>query len=150
MLQGRGNSTCCESQIREVLSIAATGRRHLNILVVDDEEVGREITREILKGAGHRVAAAPNGAVAVEMVARDAYDLVLLDLDMPVMDGFAAAPAIRALPGAAPSLTIVALTARDSEDDRHRAAEAGMDGFLTKPFRLRNIEPWLQGSRRPL
>ena len=128
----------------------APGQLPLNILVVDDEDVGREMTGELLKSAGHHVMAAKDGAEAVERVARRVFDLVLMDIDMPVMDGFAATRAIRALPSFARSVKIVALTARTSDEDRRRATQAGMDGFVTKPFRLRHLEPWIQASARPL
>ena len=122
--------------------------KSLQVLVVDDDEVSRELVTELLKAAGYEVTIARDGSEALGMAAAKVFDLVLMDLDMPVMDGLAATRAIRQLPGLARSVTIVILTGRSSDDDRRAALHAGANGFVTKPFRIINIAPWLDAELR--
>lgn len=109
----------------------ATG---LRVLMAEDNPVNALLARALLERAGCVVDTVGDGAEAVEHLSQAAYDLVLLDLHMPVLDGLAAARAIRALPGAAAATPLIALTAAASEDDRRAARRAGMDDFLTKPL----------------
>ena len=104
------------------------------ILLVDDDAIVRDFTAAILEPAGYVVALAVDGAEAVEAVRHARYDMVLMDLDMPVMDGFAASRAIRALGDAADRLPLVAITARPEADDLTDRWAAGIDGSLMKPF----------------
>ena len=108
------------------------------ILLVEDNELNREIAQEILREYGFRVATAENGAVAVEKVSTAApgsYDLVLMDVQMPVMDGYTATRQIRALENPAlAGVPILAMTANAFDEDRRRAMESGMNGFLSKPI----------------
>ncbi|MEY2689631.1 MAG: hypothetical protein RL375_3830 [Pseudomonadota bacterium] len=103
------------------------------ILLVDDEPVNREVTQEMLGAVIARVDVADNGADAVRLVGRNPYDLILMDIQMPGMDGLEATRLIRAMPGGA-TTRIVALTANAYADDKARCLAAGMDGFLAKPF----------------
>ena len=109
-----------------------------HILLVEDNELNREIAQEILREYGFRVDTAENGAVAVEKVSTAApgsYDLVLMDVQMPVMDGYTATRQIRALDDPARAkLPILAMTANAFDEDRRRAMESGMTGFLSKPI----------------
>ena len=108
------------------------------ILLVEDNELNREIAQEILREYGFRVDPAENGAVAVEKVSTAApgsYDLVLMDVQMPVMDGYTATRQIRALENPAlAGVPILAMTANAFDEDRRRAMESGMNGFLSKPI----------------
>ena len=108
------------------------------ILLVEDNELNREIAQEILREYGFRVDTADNGAVAVEKVSTAApgsYDLVLMDVQMPVMDGYTATRQIRALENPAlAGVPILAMTANAFDEDRRRAMESGMNGFLSKPI----------------
>ena len=108
------------------------------ILLVEDNELNREIAQEILREYGFRVDPAENGAVAVEKVSTAApgsYDLVLMDIQMPVMDGYTATRQIRALENPAlAGVPILAMTANAFDEDRRRAMESGMNGFLSKPI----------------
>ncbi|RKT58041.1 signal transduction histidine kinase [Azonexus fungiphilus] len=110
-------------------------RRHAGrrVLLVEDEPVNREIALMLLDEAGLVAEAAEDGQVAVDKVAAGAYDLVLMDMQMPRMDGLEATRQIRRLPGGA-LLPIVAMTANAFAEDRARCLAAGMDDFLTKPI----------------
>jgi CheY-like chemotaxis protein/nitrogen-specific signal transduction histidine kinase len=103
------------------------------ILVVEDNAINRQVAREVLEGFGAAVDTAENGLLAVERVRQSLYDAVLMDVQMPVMDGLAATRAIRQLPGGG-DLPIVALTAHALAEDRLRCLEAGMNDYLTKPL----------------
>ena len=103
------------------------------ILLVEDEPINREIVEAMLADAGLFVEFAPDGAVAVELAASKAYDLILMDMQMPRMDGLEATRRIRAMPCNA-ATPIVALTANAFDDDRARCLEAGMVGFISKPI----------------
>ena len=108
------------------------------ILLVEDNELNSEITVEILNGYGCQVDTAENGAEAVKKIKNSKpgdYDLVLMDVQMPVMNGYEAARQIRALNDPAlAGITILAMTANAFDEDKKKALECGMDGFLTKPI----------------
>jgi PAS domain S-box-containing protein len=117
----------------------ARPRYDAQILVVDDYGVNQEIARDLLEELGCRVDLASNGREGVDAVARGRYDLVLMDCQMPLMDGFQATAAIRQHEAAAGSLPpsrlpIVALTANAMRGDRDLCLAAGMDDYLSKPF----------------
>ncbi len=119
---------------------AAPGRRvsqrALRVLVVDDHVVNQAVVSAVLRKWGHAVATALDGQEAVDKVAAESFDLVLMDLQMPEMDGLQATRLIRAreLSLALPRLPIVAMTARAMTEDRDQCRDAGMDGFLSKPL----------------
>jgi len=104
------------------------------ILVVDDDPVIQTLVSAVLEKAGHEVVLADDGAGAVAAAARDAFDLILIDLNMPVMDGAEAAGHIRAAEGTRRHVPIVALTATADQGERDRCLALGVDAFLTKPF----------------
>ncbi len=106
----------------------------MRILVADDVLTNRELAQALLERAGHVVTLAENGQQAVEAVRRHPPDLVLMDINMPVMDGLEAMRAIRALPGAVGKLPIIALTASAFPADLQRFVAAGMNGHVTKPI----------------
>jgi two-component system sensor histidine kinase/response regulator len=120
-------------------------RLPLKILVAEDNHVNQELARAILERAGHRITLAANGQEALEAARREPFDLVLMDLQMPEMDGMAATRALRGEPELR-DLPIVALSAHGIEQEEIRARSAGMDGFLAKPFRpedlLSTVERW--------
>jgi two-component system, sensor histidine kinase and response regulator len=107
--------------------------RGCKILVVDDNPTNQEVAQAILKGAGISVAAAGNGLEAVERVAAEAFDAVLMDVQMPKMNGYEATRHIRALPGGG-SLPIIAMTAHALKGDEEKCLEAGMSGYVAKPI----------------
>jgi signal transduction histidine kinase/CheY-like chemotaxis protein len=109
-------------------------RSALRILVVEDNVINRQVTLGMLSSLGCRADLAADGSEAVQMVTKGDYNLVLMDCQMPVMDGLAATKAIRALPGAPGTVTIVALTASAMIGDREQCLAAGMDDYLDKPL----------------
>ena len=108
------------------------------LLLVEDNELNREIALEILKGAGFVVDTAEDGAVAVRKIKQAApgqYDLILMDIQMPNLDGYEATRQIRALPDAEKAnIPIFAMTANAFEEDRQNALAAGMNGHIAKPL----------------
>jgi CheY-like chemotaxis protein len=108
------------------------------ILLVEDNEVNQMVASELLLQMELEVDIASNGKVALEMVQRDTYDLILMDLQMPVMDGLTATRHIRALPGCQ-SRPMVALTANVWASDRMACLEAGMNDHVPKPIEPREL-----------
>ena len=106
----------------------------LKILLTEDNRINEVLATTILKRAGYIVNVAQNGKLALEAVQRKRYDLVLMDMHMPVMDGVAATKAIRALGGEFTTLPIIALTANVVSAEEVKARNAGMDDFISKPF----------------
>jgi signal transduction histidine kinase len=106
----------------------------LRILVVDDNRVNRIVAVKSLEALGAEAQAVDSGQAAIEAVAHEAYDLILMDINMPQMDGLEATRLIRALGGPAASLPIIAMTADIMSHQQRAYAAAGMDGVVPKPF----------------
>jgi signal transduction histidine kinase/CheY-like chemotaxis protein len=117
--------------------------RMLKVLVAEDHPVNRLYLEAVLDKLGHQAVFAENGEEAVRAAQKEDFDVVLMDLHMPVMDGFAAARAIRALPLPRGAMPIVALTADAFQDSQEQAREAGMDEMLTKPAHLPQLRELL-------
>jgi len=113
----------------------------LQVLVADDNPVNRTITRHLLERRGLAPTFATNGIEALDLVQTRRFDLVLMDLQMPNVDGFEATMLIRAYErtAGAPRVPIVALTAHAMPQDRQRCFDAGMDGYLAKPLRSSDL-----------
>ncbi len=116
----------------------ATVLGRLNILLVEDESLARLAIQGMLRREGHEVATAENGREALELATREAFDVVLLDVQMPVMDGLEAARRFRAGEAGheAVGWPLVAMTAYAMEGDKERILAAGMDGYVAKPVEL--------------
>ena len=110
--------------------VAAATARH-RVLVVDDALTVRELQRSILERAGYEVRTASDGLEALARLAESPVDLVLTDVEMPRMDGFALTEAIRAHQGLRNTAVLV-LTSRAGDEDRRRGLEAGADGYIVK------------------
>ena len=109
--------------------------RRLRVLVADDNPINQRLAEVVLQQAGYDVTLVPNGQEAINRVAAEQFDVLLMDLSMPKVDGLTATSAIRAQEsGSVRRLPIVALTANSSREDRDRCTAAGMDGFLVKPL----------------
>jgi two-component system, sensor histidine kinase and response regulator len=107
----------------------------LRILAADDYPANLRIVVRLLEKRGHTVETVTTGAAAAAAVLASHYDLVLMDCRMPEMDGYDATALIRASEGGRRRTPIIALTANNSDDDRRRCVEVGMDGFVSKPLR---------------
>ena len=123
-----------------------TVARRARILLAEDNPTNSLVAKVWLERAGHQVDTVGNGAEAVEAVRRFPYDLVLMDVSMPEMDGLEATAAIRSLPERRKEIPIVALTAHAMKGDREKILAAGMNDYLTKPVTreavLIAIERW--------
>ncbi len=109
----------------------------LSILVVDDLEVNLMFTSRLLEKAGHTVVTVRNGQEALEVWSRGAFDLILMDIQMPVMNGIEATRAIREREaGGTGHVPIIALTARALRDEREKILNQGVDGYLAKPIQI--------------
>jgi len=117
----------------------ATGRR-LNVLLAEDTPANQKLITHILRKRGHNVAVANNGREAVELAAQETFDLILMDVQMPIVDGFQATSEIRASADSRSArLPIIAMTAHAMQGDRERCLAAGMDEYITKPIDMRRL-----------
>ncbi len=118
--------------------VALRQAQQCTVLIVEDNAINQLVTRGMLLKLGYRVRTADNGAEALELLRGETVDAVLLDCQMPVMDGFATCRAIRALPGCA-ELPVLAITAHSHSGDRERCLAAGMSDYLAKPVKFEEL-----------
>ena len=111
-----------------------TENRMMDILVVEDNAINRQVVREMLQSMGHTVSEASHGQAGVKCAAEHKFDLILMDISMPVMDGEEATRAIRSGTGKSAESPIVALTAHVMDGDREKFLADGMNDILTKPL----------------
>ena len=117
---------------------------HGHVLLVEDNPINQGVAKAMLSKLGLSMAVANHGGEAVDWVKRSAFDLVLMDCQMPVMDGYQATAAIRNLPGGrGASLPVIALTANAMQGDEQTCLDAGMNGFLAKPYSLAGLHATL-------
>lgn len=109
-----------------------------HVLVVDDSEINRIIAQHMLEDFGLTVAIAENGQEALDQLQKQTFDLILMDCEMPIMDGYEASRKIRSMQSRDERTPIVALTADAFDENRKKCKEAGMDGFLSKPI-MQNV-----------
>ena len=132
-----------------------------NVLLVEDNEINQQVAMEILSGAGLKVTVANNGQEALDLVRANAYDAVLMDVQMPVMDGYTATGKIRELEAKQPPpngrLPIIAMTAHAMAGDQEKSLAAGMNDHITKPIDpaqlFGTLSKWVrpgEGTPRPV
>ncbi len=138
-----------ESNIVALTSSALVQSATAKILLVEDNPVNQRLAVKILQKAGHQVETANNGRIACELVEQTPFDLILMDVQMPEMDGFEATVKIRARPGQS-RVPIIAMTAHAMTGDRERCLAAGMDDYLTKPLNLIELNAAINRWTRPL
>jgi hypothetical protein len=120
----------------------------LNVLLVEDHIVNQKLAVTLLTRWGHNVEVASNGQVALEMFAQQRFDVILMDMMMPVMDGLEATRRIRAMETDRHT-PIIAMTANAMESDRERCLAAGMDDYLSKPIKAQELQQMLQHFSSP-
>ncbi|MBI3444117.1 MAG: response regulator [Magnetospirillum sp.] len=130
---------CVESDAVPDNAPAPQGGRRLRILVAEDNPVNQQVALGLLRKLGHSVDVVGDGAEALEAVRLLPYDLVLMDVQMPEMDGLEATAAIRALTTPVARIPIVAMTANAMRGDDQRCLDAGMDGYISKPIDRRKL-----------
>ena len=109
------------------------------VLVAEDNAVNRELLRELLELRGYCVVEASNGQEALEMIEQSPPDLLLLDIGMPILDGFATVRKIRGNPRFS-ALPVLAVTAYAMRGDREKILQSGFDGYLSKPISAHSLE----------
>ena len=134
MMSLRGARTEPEKTLPAAAALTNKPAGGLRILLAEDNAVNQEVAQQMLQRRGHSVTIASNGREAVNLVAQSEFDLILMDIQMPEMDGFQATAAIRDLQKkGARRIPIVAMTAHAMKGDRERCLDAGMDGYVSKP-----------------
>ena len=149
-----GGGLAALAEATEAPAPPAPSFKPLSILLAEDNLVNQRVAERLLVKRGHAVAVASNGAEAVAAFERRHFDVVLMDVQMPAMDGFEAAAAIRALEREGAGHTpIIALTAHAMEGDRERCLAAGMDNYVQKPIRPADlfaaVEQWASPQLDP-
>jgi CheY-like chemotaxis protein len=125
--------------------------RGVKVLLAEDNQVNRFIAKKLLQSRGFDVDEVEDGAAAVEAVAGNRYDMVLMDCQMPIVDGYEATLQIRRLEGSSSTVPIIAMTANAMRGDRERCLAAGMDDYISKPLDtdklFEMLEEWTHGRR---
>lgn len=119
----------------------------MHVLIVDDHDANRLLMRTMLKRVGCTTEEACDGMEALQCIADHDFDLVLMDINMPIMNGYDAARAIRAMNSGKSAIQILALTANAMPEDRERCLAVGMNGYLSKPVRMRDLQAGLRDIR---
>ena len=132
------------------LRSGAHGQPASKVLLVDDEDSLRKVMRDLLERDGYLVTEARDGVQALDQVYRVGPDIIVLDLNLPGLDGYGVLSHLRSRPATA-NIPVIVLTAKGDEDNEVRVFELGADDFLTKPFRARALSARLEavlGRRR--
>jgi DNA-binding response OmpR family regulator len=132
--------------VDDVAGGAKRGGRH-TVLLVEDEEALRHVLKDLLEREGYSVIEATDGVQALDEIDRHAPDALVLDLQLPRLDGYQVLKHIRARPATA-ALPVLVLTARGDEDSEVKVFESGANDFITKPFRPRALSARLKSLLR--
>jgi len=122
-----------------------TGSKGITVLLVDDEDQLRRVMKDLLEREGYTIAEAADGVEALDQADRHAPDVIVLDLNLPTLDGYSVLSQLRSRP-ATREVPIIVLTAKGDEDNEVRVFELGADDFLTKPFRARALSARLESA----
>ena len=122
---------------------ADVGKKGITVLLVDDEHQLRRVMKDLLEREGYTIAEAADGVEALDQADRHAPDVIVLDLNLPTLDGYTVLSQLRSRP-ATREIPIIVLTAKGDEDNEVRVFELGADDFLTKPFRARALSARLE------
>jgi signal transduction histidine kinase/CheY-like chemotaxis protein len=141
---GRLGATVAQAPASRVATARSASGEPARILVVDDVELNLMVARAMLGSLGAKVSSANGGAIALTELARERFDLVLMDCHMPEIDGYEVTRRVRRSNGPNARTPIVALSASAFEEDRERALEAGMNDFAPKPIELNGLRAVLQ------
>lgn len=141
------NKPAGKTDVRDAMSRGSSGKR---VLLAEDHKVNQMLATTMLENLGHTVDSAVNGAEAVKAVQSCDYDVVLMDVQMPIMTGVEATIAIRKIKGERAVVPVIAMTANAMKGDREQYLAAGMDDYLSKPIIIadlaRIVMEW--GSKR--
>jgi CheY-like chemotaxis protein/HPt (histidine-containing phosphotransfer) domain-containing protein len=167
VMQAFGEAVPETSRVAQRHEQEAEALKHIqgaHVLLVEDNEINQQVAREILEGAGLRITLATNGQEAVDAVKENNYDAVLMDVQMPVMDGYTATRKIREWEGGMRNaeggmgnegnepIPIIAMTAHAMAGDEDKSLQAGMNGHVTKPIDpdqlLAALQKWIQPSEK--
>ncbi len=148
---GQGSRFRVELPLQPIAAADGDSRHH-RILAAEDDRLGRELIATILQGAGYRVDLVADGQQAIDAFRDRRYDLVLMDIQMPGIDGVEATRQLRRLEAEDEHIPVLALTAYALDQERERCFSAGMDDFIVKPIEpdglLRRVGRWLEGENR--
>ncbi|MCB0634878.1 MAG: response regulator, partial [Lewinella sp.] len=126
-------------QLPEIPEIISVSSRHAQVLVVEDHPINQQLMRAILDKLGYRNEVVNNGQEALRLLEEKSFDLIFMDVQMPVMDGYKTTKAIISRFGSQKRPVIIAMTANALQGDREKCLEAGMDDYITKPVQASMI-----------
>jgi PAS domain S-box-containing protein len=140
----------CAGPARAPATQAPAGQRPLRVLLAEDNPVNQKLAVRLLEKRGHAVVVAGDGREALQAMEREPFDIVLMDVQMPGMDGLEAVAILRAREtGTKSHVPVIAMTAHAMKGDRERCLEAGMDGYLSKPIQPRELFEAIDSLRQP-
>ncbi len=154
-MQAFGEAPAVKSRVGRRGQKEAEALKHIrgaHVLLVEDNEINQQVAREILEGAGLNVSLANNGQEAIDAIHKNEYDAVLMDVQMPVMDGYTATREIRNLKSEIRNVPIIAMTAHAMAGDADKSAAAGMDDHVTKPIDpdqlFATLQKWIKPDKK--
>ena len=140
----------CDGQAAEEAPAAPPPIPSLRVLLAEDNPVNQMVASRMLEQHGHRITVAASGREAIDRFRQESFDLILMDVQMPEMDGFEATAALRAIEeGSGRHVPIVAMTAHAMQGDRERCIQAGMDDYISKPLRPHELFRAIESTAAP-